>query len=121
MAFEQIWWVLFFPVAGFLFQAFGGKALIDGLDPRRGRSVCGAVAVIPVFVAFLVGLSLTVRLAQEGAGTAHTSVLFDWIHLNSVWIPFEFRVDTLSMTMVLIITGIGALIHLYAVGYMAEE
>jgi len=52
---------------------------------------------------------------------ALVSTLGDWINIASIRIPFELRVDTLSMTMVLIITGIGALIHLYATGYMAEE
>lgn len=46
---------------------------------------------------------------------------FDWINLHSLRVPFELRVDPLSMTMVLIITGIGALIHFYATGYMSEE
>ena len=124
--FQQIWWVLFFPFAGFLFQAFGGKSLIDGVAEKagveKGRLVAGALAVAPIAIAFLVGLSLTIQLAKlPPESRVYVSTLFDWIDIQSIHIPFEFRVDTLSMTMVLIITGIGSLIHLYAVGYMAEE
>ncbi|MBS1724471.1 MAG: NADH-quinone oxidoreductase subunit L [Armatimonadetes bacterium] len=125
-SFQQIWWVLFFPVAGFLFQAFAGKSLIDGLTEKVGlqkaRLACGFMAVAPIALAFLVGLSVTLELASLPAGSqVPPQTLFSWIHLQSLSVPFEFRVDALSMTMVLIITGIGSLIHLYAVGYMAEE
>ena len=82
----------------------------------------GALAVLPIALAFLVGVSLTLQLSNLPPESRVAVVsLFDWIKLQSVQIPFEFRVDTLSMTMVLIITGIGSLIHLYAVGYMSEE
>ncbi len=121
-----IWWALFFPVAGFLFQAFAGKSLIEGLTPKIGiekaRLTCGVFAVLPIAMSFLVGLSTTILLAKmPPESRAHVSPLFDWISLQSIQIPFEFRVDTLSMSMVLIITGIGSLIHIYAVGYMSEE
>src|SRR5438046_9474696 len=49
------------------------------------------------------------------------STWFDCIRLVSLRGPFELRVDPLSMTMCLIVTGVGALIHLYATGYMGEE
>lgn len=120
--FNQAWWILFAPLIGFLFQAFFGKTLIEVLGVKKGRMACGALAVLPIAFAFLVGLSLTLLLVKMPPESRTVVVtLFDWIKIQSVNIPFEFRVDTLSMTMVLIITGIGSLIHMYAVGYMAEE
>lgn len=120
--FNQVWWILYLPLLGFLFQAFLGKKVIDTLGPKRGRPLVGMFAVAPVALAFLVGLNLTALLTRlpETERTI-VSPLFDWIKITGLHIPFEFRVDTLSMTMVLIITGIGSLIHLYAVGYMSEE
>ncbi|MBS1713919.1 MAG: NADH-quinone oxidoreductase subunit L [Armatimonadetes bacterium] len=117
-----VWWIVFLPLAGFLFQAFAGKNLIDGLGPKIGRPVAGAMAFLPIAGAFLIGLILTGSLPQlDPKQPFVVKTLFDWISIDSVRIPFEFRIDSLSMTMVLIITGIGSLIHLYAIGYMGEE
>ena len=120
--FNQVWLILLAPLVGFLFQAFFGKSLICVLGTKKGRMAAGGMAVLPIAFAFLTGLSLTIQLSKL-APDNRTIVLslFDWIKIQSVNIPFEFRIDTLSMTMVLIITGIGSLIHMYAVGYMSEE
>src|SRR5579885_480087 len=120
--FNSIWFVLFLPLIGFLIQAFFGGAVVKALGPARGRRVMGTLAVLPIAIAFLIGVQLTMQLAALPAGSHVPPLeLFSWIRLASVNIPFEFVVDQLSMTMVLIITGIGALIHLYATGYMSEE
>ena len=115
MTYESIWLVILFPILGFLTQALLGTKIEKAL----GRKVLGAVAVLPVVLSFAVGLIITLGVK---AGEPHPMVkLGDWISVSGLRIPFEFVVDPLSMTMVLIITGIGALIHLYATGYMNEE
>jgi NADH-quinone oxidoreductase subunit L len=120
--FSSIWLVFLLPLAGFLFQALVGGRVVDTLGPRLGRPLMGWIGVAPIAGAFLVGLDITVRLLQLPAQQrAHVAFGFDWITLQSLSVPVEFRVDPLSMTMVLIITGIGALIHMYSIGYMAEE
>src|SRR5688572_17983010 len=118
LTFDWIWGVLLLPLAGFLLQAFFGKAIAD----KFGKRACGALAVIPIAASFVVALLLTVDLAALAPESCLAiSTWFDWIAIDTLRVPFELRVDTLSMTMVLIITGVGALIHLYATGYMAEE
>ncbi len=120
--FANVWLIVALPLIGFLVQALLGGKVVQTLGPRFGRPAMGALAVLPIAAAFAVGLDLTIKLAQLPPESRTAVVtLFDWITLQSVNVPFELRVDTLSMTMVLIITGIGALIHLYATGYMAEE
>jgi NADH-quinone oxidoreductase subunit L len=120
--FDLIWLVLGLPLAGFLLQCLAGKAAIEAFGPQAGRRVLGALAVAPVAAAFGVAVYLTALLASAPpAERAVVVTAFDWISLHSLRIPFELRVDPLSMTMALIITGVGALIHLYATGYMAEE
>jgi len=120
--FDLIWYVLGLPLAGFLLQALFGGAVIRALGPAAGRRVMGALAVLPIVAAFGLGVSLVYNLIQLDPSSRNQVVtLFDWIRIPSLWVPFELRVDPLSMTMVLIITGVGALIHLYATGYMAEE
>ena len=118
LTFDWIWGVLALPLAGFLLQALLGKAIAD----KFGKRACGFLAVLPIALAFVIALLLTMNLAGLAPDARLAiSTWFDWISLDTLRVPFELRVDTLSMTMALIITGVGALIHLYATGYMAEE
>ncbi len=116
MNYESIWLVLLFPILGFLIQSLAGSAIEKAL----GRRVLGFLAVLPIVLSFVVGVLITVGL-KGGNATNHIVTLGKWISVANLRIPFEFLVDPLSMTMVLIITGIGALIHLYATGYMASD
>ena len=74
--------------------------------------------MLPIAAAFVIGALITKSLDPAKAVVVSS---IPWIEVKGLSVPFELRIDTLSMTMVLIITGIGALIHLYATGYMAEE
>ncbi|MBN8689453.1 MAG: NADH-quinone oxidoreductase subunit L [Armatimonadetes bacterium] len=120
--FNLIWWVLGLPLLGFLIQCFFGKAVIDSMGVAKGKRVMGAIAVAAIGGAFAIGLMITQAMVAAPEGTRNSvKTLFSWIHTFGINIPFEFRIDPLSMTMVLVITGIGSLIHLYATGYMSEE
>ncbi len=120
--FNLIWWVIGLPLVGFLIQALLGKAIVSLFGPSLGKKVCGTLAVLPIAGSFALGAVLTYQLWQMGPASRQVVVtLGDWITTNSLKVPFEALIDPLSMTMVLIITGVGALIHLYATGYMSEE
>ncbi|MFN7171327.1 MAG: NADH-quinone oxidoreductase subunit L [Fimbriimonadaceae bacterium] len=119
--FSLIWLVLFIPLFGAIVSAIFGKSIVDKLGIAGGRRVVGALACVFVLIPFLIGIWLTYQLAVGGASQAHMLTLFEWIRVYGLSIPFEVRVDTLSMTMVLIITGVGTLIHLYATGYMKDD
>ncbi|MEQ1822619.1 MAG: NADH-quinone oxidoreductase subunit L [Fimbriimonadaceae bacterium] len=117
-----IWLVLFLPVVGSLIQALIGGRVLKQLGPKKGKGLMGLLAVTPIAIAFGIGAYLTMQLSQAEPSSRHAvATLFSWIDFSSISIPFEVIIDPLSMTMVLIITGIGSLIHLYATGYMAEE
>ncbi|MDR3692024.1 MAG: NADH-quinone oxidoreductase subunit L [Fimbriimonas sp.] len=117
MTYESIWLVLLFPIAGFLIQALLGSRI----EKMFGRRVLGAIAVLPIVLSFVVGLMITLTTKGGPESSASIATIGNWIDVANLRIPFEFIVDPLSMTMVLIITGVGALIHLYATGYMAED
>ncbi|MDI9636780.1 NADH-quinone oxidoreductase subunit L [Kamptonema cortianum] len=123
--FKNIWWVLFLPILGFLVQSLAGKIVLDSLGPKVGKRLLGSLAVLPIAGAFFLAVQITQALwnATHGGHNEYSQILtlFEWITVGNLSVPFEVRVDALSMTMTLIITGIGALIHLYATGYMAEE
>ncbi|MBC8064370.1 MAG: NADH-quinone oxidoreductase subunit L [Chlorobia bacterium] len=117
--FGLIWLVIGLPVAGFLIQALVGKRLIGN---GSGKRLVGALAVAPIAAAFALAVVVTINLTTLAPGTREfVSAGWDWIKIAGLNVPFELRIDPLTMLMTLIITGIGALIHLYATGYMAEE
>lgn len=98
-------------------------ALTLGLGPlwvpalRSQRALLGSIATALVAVPFF--LFLLAFLQYEKA--LYFAFSWNWITIDAVTIPLRFQVDTLSLWMALIVTGIGALIHLYSIGYMAEE
>jgi NADH-quinone oxidoreductase subunit L len=120
-AFFPIFYVILFPLAGVLIQALLGKWIIARLGVARGRSLMGTLAVLPVAAGFVIGAWLTTILAANPKAEVEQFALFDWIRIAGLSIPFEARIDPLSMTMVLIVTGVGSLIHIYATGYMSKE
>jgi NADH-quinone oxidoreductase subunit L len=120
---NNIAYVLALPLLGFLIQALLGGWVVRKLGPASGKKLMGTLAVLPIAAAFVLAAGITYQLLQMPAVSRSLPPvhLFEWIELASIRIPFELVVDPLSMTMTLVITGIGALIHLYATGYMAKE
>src|SRR5215471_11873972 len=100
------------PLAGFVINAFLGK--------RLPKTVSGGVACLAMLAAF--GVSVAAAL-QAHAASEHfvQQTLFRWISSEPLEIPLAFRVDPLSSLMILVITGIGSLIHIYSTAYMHEE
>jgi NADH-quinone oxidoreductase subunit L len=99
-----------FPLLGFLVNGLGRKSMSKSLV-----SVVGSGAILASFV---VSLLLFFDVKTNG-GTIST--LFNFIDVDGFKIPFAFQVDQLSSLFLLIITGIGFLIHLYSSAYMHEE
>ncbi len=107
-----VYLVPIFPLIGFLINGLGRNTLSKTLV-----SWIGSLAILLSF-----GLSLGIFFELQAA--AHKSFLvplFDWINVGSLQIPFSFMVDPLSSIMLLIVTGIGFLIHVYSSGYMHED
>ncbi|HEX2342229.1 MAG TPA: NADH-quinone oxidoreductase subunit L [Vicinamibacterales bacterium] len=100
------------PLIGFLFNTT--------LGPRTSKRVSGGVATGLMFAAFGVSVSVVGRMLGT-ADHALEQTIYEWIPSGDLNIPFTLRVDPLSALMILIVTGIGALIHLYSTSYMHEE
>ncbi len=104
----------------FALPAFGAAVLL--IAGRRGDRWGHWLGVATVAAAFVVGLLIffdTLALAPEQR-TQELS-LYRWFGVGSLQVDFGLRIDPLSLTFVLLITGVGALIHLYSVGYMAHD
>ncbi len=119
--FALIWWIVLLPLGGALVQALFGGAVVRRVGADRGKRLMGLLAVLPVAVGFLLGVALLQAHLEAGAATERTIVLAPWIDLAALKVDFAARVDSLSLLMVLVVTGVGALIHLYATGYMADD
>lgn len=101
-----------FPLIGFLINGFYGKKL--------GKGLSGGIASISVLASFIVAVSAFLEL-HHSANKSHVVELFSWINSDTLQIPFEFLYDPLSAWFLLIITGIGFLIHIYSTGYMHDD
>jgi NADH-quinone oxidoreductase subunit L len=105
--------MLLLPTLGVLFNLFWGA--------RAGRRAVNFVSPAVVFGAFGVGLVAFAKLLALPAGAALVAPLWSWIAAGAFHVDFALRFDALTAVMVLVVTGVGALIHLYSVGYMAED
>jgi NADH-quinone oxidoreductase subunit L len=105
-----------FPFLGFLVNASVGRRL-----PKR---VSGGLATAALALSFGVAVSAVARMLAampvDGVRSVQETV-YTWIASGSLHVPFTLRVDPLSAVMILVITGIGTLIHLYSTAYMHEE
>jgi NADH-quinone oxidoreductase subunit L len=100
------------PLIGFLINGIGFTHI-----PKGAVGIIGTLAVVASFV-----LSVMTFNAFVAAGSQPVIVpLFDWISVGDLNIPFSFQVDQLSLLMLMIITGVGSLIHIYSIGYMHHD
>jgi NADH-quinone oxidoreductase subunit L len=108
---ELVWLVPALPLAGFLLLMVVGR--------RLGEPLAGWVATLACAGSFLATVVVFAGLVGEhGEERSFTQTLFTWLPSGGLEVDLGFLVDPLSITMALFVTGVGALIHLYAIGYM---
>lgn len=108
--------IVFIPFVGVLINVFFGRKLMSYQDSKGPGVIASLLAGASFVVAVLVFIGLIFN--KEGADVPFLT----WINIQagefSLSIPWTFKVDTLSAVMMLVVTGVGTLIHIYAVGYM---
>jgi NADH-quinone oxidoreductase subunit L len=110
---DLVWLVPALPLTGAIVALFGGR--------RAGRNI-GWLASALVAAAFAAALGLLLDLlALPSTERARVVHLFDWIRVGDLEANVDLLVDPLSVTMALVVTGVGALIHVYAIGYMEGD
>jgi NADH-quinone oxidoreductase subunit L len=108
------WLVLLFPLLGSIVIGIGFRAL-----PAKAA---GAIGTATIAVAFACGVAMLVNLlGQEPDARHHASSLWDYASAAGLDIKLGIYVDQLSTFMVLVVTGVSALIHLYSFGYMQSD
>src|SRR3990172_9909493 len=105
----QLWLIPVLPLLGAIANGLWGK--------RCSERTVGAIAVSAAALSFLLSLRATLSLH----GTPHLETYYPWIAAGGFQVNFNFYLDPLSAVMILVVTGVGLLIHIYAVGYMSRE
>lgn len=106
-----IFTIVLLPLAGFLINGLFGKML--------PKNVVGGIATLVVFAAFCIASYLFFNFDNTSQPVIVRA--FEWFRVNGIQVNFSFQIDQLSLMMIMIITGIGSLIHLYSIGYMIHD
>jgi NADH-quinone oxidoreductase subunit L len=121
---DLIWLIPLFPAAGFVINGLIGK--------RISKTAVGVIAAGMVLLSFIFSAGAVFQLLQlDPAHRSHVVKLYEWINAGAAHtsegplarftVDWGFLLDPLSSVMVLVVTGIGFLIHVYSTGYMHEE
>jgi len=105
-------WLVFFPVSGLLINLIFGGRMSEKAVGWTASAFSGAAFAVSVLLAYSVSLA---------HGEALRWTLAEWIHIGDLSLDWTFRADSLSTTMMLVVSGVGTLIHIYAIGYMHED
>jgi NADH-quinone oxidoreductase subunit L len=103
--------IIAFPILGLLINMIFGR--------RLGERFVGITASSAVVLSFIVAILQFIALLGEPEGAQ--VMVADWITIGSLSVPWALKVDSLSVTMMLMVTGVSALIHIYAIGYMHDD
>ncbi|POY37073.1 NADH-quinone oxidoreductase subunit L [Solitalea longa] len=108
---EQLAWLIpVLPLIGFLINGLGYK--------KNPKGLVGLVGCATVLGSFILSILVFFDIKANGAKTID---LYEWISVGTLKIPFSFLIDQLTSIMLLIITGVGFLIHVYSTGYMHDD
>ena len=102
--------IVLWPLVGFLFNGLGRNIW--------SKKTIAYKATGYVLASFIFSIITFLNVQSQGAITVH---YFDFINTDTLKIPFDFKVDALSSLFLLVITGVGTLIHLYSTAYMKDE
>jgi NADH-quinone oxidoreductase subunit L len=111
-------WIVILPLIGAIINGLGGALIQKG----AGKRAISALACVPVWLAFAISLYGFMQLVGlEPEKRFLLDRMFTWIAVGNLHADVAFQLDPLSAVMILIVTGVGGLIHIYSTGYMHEE
>jgi len=110
--FQIVWLIPLLPLLGFLVNGLGRKQV--------SKTMAGVIGSGTVLASFIISLLVFMQL-NSGHVPPAAFHYFDFINITALKIGFDFQVDQLSSIFLLIITGVGFLIHVYSTAYMHEE
>ena len=112
MAHQYIPYAVILPLAGFLFNGLLGRKL-------RSETLVGVICSATVGIGFLIAVATFIEmLGNSPDERSHVVSLYNWITAGGLSVAVAFQVDQLSILMMLIVMGVGFLIHVYSIAYM---
>ena len=111
--YSNLWLIPFFPLVGAIFNGLFGKKI-------KNEAVIGGIATGLMFLSFLVAAQNFFKLLGD-TEKVHELVLASWMTVGNFQLNWELLLDPLSAVMIMVVTGVGTLIHLYSIGYMHGE
>jgi NADH-quinone oxidoreductase subunit L len=111
--------IVLLPFVGFIINGLIYPLIFKGYG-KTPAHLAGFTATAVIALSFLIALKCFFSL-QDPSVSAIQFLGFDWFNYAGLHIPFELRIDRLSMILVFLITGIGSLIHLYSSSYMHDD
>ncbi|KAA9039590.1 NADH-quinone oxidoreductase subunit L [Ginsengibacter hankyongi] len=110
--FDDAYLIPLLPFLGFLINGLGRKVI-----PKKITGIIGSGVI---FISFCLSILVFVNVSKEGFVPQYINY-FSFIDIEKLHIPFEFQIDQLTSLFLLIITGVGFLIHVYSTSYMKDE
>ena len=115
MAYQLIGVAVFLPLLGFVVNGLFGRKL-------KNETLIGLIGSATVGISFVIACATFMQmLGSPGEERIHVVYLFKWIVAGTLNTGFAYQVDQLSILMMLIVTGVGFLIHVYSIGYMRGD
>lgn len=114
---SYLWLIPFFPALGCFINATFGRTL----HRKFGEKASALIGVSMPWISFIVAATAVWNLIQAHSGTILINKVWTWMAVGHLHADFAFSIDALSAMMVLIVTFVGSLIHIYAVGYMKGD
>ncbi|MHB1399150.1 MAG: NADH-quinone oxidoreductase subunit L [Trichloromonadaceae bacterium] len=111
--YDKLWLIPFFPLLGAIINGLLGKKI-------KNEKVIGAIGTLAIASSFVVSCTYFFRLLGDSE-KVHQQVLGSWMTVGKLQVDWGFLLDPLSALMIMVVTGVGSLIHLYSIGYMHGE
>ncbi len=111
--YSYLWLIPFFPLVGSIINGLFGKKI-------KNEAVIGGIGTLAIFSSFVVSCSYLIKLLGDDV-KVHQQVVASWMSVGNLQVDWGFLLDPLSALMIMVVTGVGSLIHLYSIGYMHGE
>jgi len=111
--YDKLWLIPFFPLLGSAINGLLGKKI-------KNEKVIGAIGTLAIASSFVVSCMYFFQLLGDSE-KVHEQVVASWMSVGQLQVDWGFLLDPLSALMIMVVTGVGSLIHLYSIGYMHGE
>jgi NADH-quinone oxidoreductase subunit L len=111
--YDKLWLIPFFPLLGSVINGLLGKKI-------KNEKVIGTIGTLAIALSFVVSCSYFFQLLGDPV-KIHEQILGSWMTIGQLQVDWGFLLDPLSALMIMVVTGVGSLIHLYSIGYMHGE